>query len=208
MSVKASFSVQAKFQFYKDEESFVVGWRDTARSNVNHKTFLEGILLKSVDSPYPYVDYSVFYGGVKDIQGLTFQHVDNNHVNNVLRVQNHRYSTDIPPSRITEQGCYDEIECILRDNVKQLPRAPVSKDSVYFLSAFYSPEQTSSLEKLWKIWSGANFILWKCPSELNLRRITFLKTTTNTDVFTYLILCECEEGLNVINYANEVSGPT
>lgn len=100
-------------------------------------------------------------------------------------------------------GCYDEIECILRDNVKQLPRAPVSKDSVYFLSSFHSPEQTGNLEKLWKTWSGANFILWKCPSELNLRRITFLKTTTNTDAFTYLILCECEEGLNVINYAKE-----
>ncbi|XP_060072896.1 uncharacterized protein LOC132552720 [Ylistrum balloti] len=205
---KPSFAVQAKFKFYTDEESLAGEWKHAAKCNASQITFLEGILLKTLDhnSPFLYVDYSVFYGGIRTSDSVTFQELNTTlPVNNVLRVQNHQYSTDIPPRRVSEPGCYDELECIARNDVSQLPRTPVSKDSVYILSSFRATEQTQNLEKIWKVWSGANYILWKCPKQLNIRRITFLRTTTSTDPFSYLVLCECEEGLNFLNHAKEFS---
>lgn len=89
----------------------------------------------------------------------------------------------------------------MRDGVKQLPRTPVSKDSLYFLTSFHALERTQSMEDMWSTWSGAKFILWNCPRVLNLRRITFLKATMRFENFAYLILCECENGMEHLNVA-------
>ena len=92
---------------------------------------------------------------------------------------------------------------MLRDDVKPLPRTPVSKDSVYFLSVFQTDGHIDRLEETWKSWSGANYILWKCPPKLKLRRITFLKSTCDLDTHTFIVLCECEEGLGFCDMARE-----
>jgi hypothetical protein len=62
---------------------------------------------------------------------------------------------------------------------------------------------TENLERTWMSWSGAKVILWKCPKDLKLRRITFLRSTTNKDSFSYLVLSECEEGMNCLNLARQ-----
>ena len=98
-------------------------------------------------------------------------------------------------------GVYNELEYILRDDVRPLPRTPVSKDSVYIVSAFRTDGHLDSLEETWKTWSGAQFVLWKCPPQLKLRRVTFLKSTSDLDIYTFIVLCECEEGLNVKDVA-------
>ena len=94
-------------------------------------------------------------------------------------------------------GVYNELEFILRDDVKPLPRTPVSKDSVYIVSAFRTDGHLESLEETWKTWSGAQYVLWKCPPALKLRRITFLKSTSDLEQYTFVVLCECEDGLNI-----------
>lgn len=62
---------------------------------------------------------------------------------------------------------------------------------------------TENLERTWMSWSGARVILWKCPKDLKLRRITFLRSTTLRDRFSYLVLAECEEGMNCLNLARQ-----
>lgn len=49
MSLPLSFNVQAKFKFYRDEESMVKDWKQAAKYNASQATFLEGMLLKNVD---------------------------------------------------------------------------------------------------------------------------------------------------------------
>lgn len=99
------------------------------------------------------------------------------------------------------KGFYDELEFILRQEVKPLPRTPVSKDSVYFLSVFQTDGHVERLEETWKTWSGADFILWKCPEKLKLRRVTFFKATSEHDLYTFVVLCECEDGLSISDIA-------
>ncbi|KAK3098821.1 hypothetical protein FSP39_023391 [Pinctada imbricata] len=202
MSSLPNYHIQAKVIVYKDEASFKQNWKGKAETNVKEATFLEGILLKSlIPGTNHYVDYSVFYAGVhEENRGSTNGGVINP-LTKVLHIQNHSYSTEITAGRKAQEGFYDEIQCILRKGVRQLPRTPVSKDSVYILIGFHSFEETKTLEKRWKCWSGADCILWNCPTELNLRRVTFLKHTTDSDEFSYFCLGECEEGLNYLNLA-------
>nr|XP_022290910.1 uncharacterized protein LOC111102454 isoform X1 [Crassostrea virginica] len=151
------------------------GNRRPNRTPTNH--VLRGNSSKSLErnAPFSHVDYSVFFSGIKDFKRPTEQ---KNHVQSeVLRVHNHKFSIDVLGSRILQPEFYDEIECIVRDGVKQLPRTPISKDSLYFLTSFHALERTPSMEEMWSTWSGAKFILWNCPRVLNLRRITFLKAT-------------------------------
>lgn len=205
MSLPLSFNVQAKFKFYCDEESMVKDWKQAAKYNASQATFLEGMLLKNVDpgGTLLYVDYSVFYGGMRDLRQISWEPLQKHSINNILRIQNHQYSAEIQPRRLMEEGCYDEEECIVRETVKQLPRTPVSKDSVYILSAFHTMDITENLERRWMSWSGAKVILWKCPKDLKLRRITFLRSTTERDSYSYLVLAECEEGMNCLNLARQ-----
>lgn len=100
-------------------------------------------------------------------------------------------------------GVYDELEYILRNEVKPLPRTPVSKDSVYFLSVFQTDGHIGRLEQTWKTWSGADYILWKCPEKLKLRRVTLFKATAEVELYTFVVLCECEDGLSISSVAKE-----
>jgi len=100
-------------------------------------------------------------------------------------------------------GVFDELEYVLRKEIKPLPRTPVSKDSVYFLSLFQTDGHIARLEQTWKTWSGADYILWKCPEKLKLRRVLFFKATTDEELYTFAILCECEDGLGISSVANE-----
>lgn len=53
----SQYSIQAKFHFYSDEESLKKGWKEEAKSNIKQTTFLEGILLKSLDDECEYYVY-------------------------------------------------------------------------------------------------------------------------------------------------------
>lgn len=201
MSSIPLYNVQARFKFYTSEDNLSKEWKSSAKSNTHQTTFLEGILLKSLEknAQFSYVDYSVFFSGIKDFKRPA---QPRNHVqSDVLRVHNHKFSIDVLGNRILQPEFYDEIECIVRDGVKQLPRTPVSKDSLYFLTSFHALERTQSMEEIWSTWSGAKFILWNCPKVLNLRRITFLKATMRSENFAYLILCECENGMEHLSVA-------
>ncbi|KAK3609142.1 hypothetical protein CHS0354_032668 [Potamilus streckersoni] len=235
--------VQIRLRFYTEEEMQKKLWQQKAKNNMKEATFLEGILLRSIESenPHPFVDYAVFCSRLGS--GNAVNHVAEK--NNAVVYPHQKQSTDVQTdeddnaeslpwdidipiqhnsllrknsrqrhgsTRLTdgnfsqrnslqvksrqEQGLYDELEYIIRSDVKALPRTPVSKDSIYFLSAFCTDGHVDRLERTWKTWSGADFILWKCPLPLNLRRITFLKATHPSDSFTFIVLCECEEGLN------------
>ena len=104
----------------------------------------------------------------------------------------------------TVAGKYEELDCIVRNGVKSLPRTPVSKDSVYFVSAFRTDGHIENLERIWRSWSGADYVLWECPAQLKLRRLTFLKATHTSEVFTFIALFECEDGLNFVYHAKEL----
>lgn len=55
MMSKPSFTVQAKFKFYTDEESLAREWKHAAKCNASQITFLEGILLKTLDHTCKYL---------------------------------------------------------------------------------------------------------------------------------------------------------
>ncbi|KAL3884179.1 hypothetical protein ACJMK2_030399 [Sinanodonta woodiana] len=234
--------VKIRLRFYTDEEMQRKLWQQNAKNNIKEATFLEGILLRSVEpeNPHPFVDYAVFCSRLGS--GTAVNHMAENHAEDHLHEnqssdvhtdeddtveslpgENHipiQYNSLLHKNsrqrhgstrlasgnssqrnsmQVTsrqEPGLYDELEYIIRNDVKALPRTPVSKDSVYFLSAFCTDGHIDRLERTWKTWSGADFILWKCPLPLNLRRITFLKSTHPSDSYTFVVLCECEEGLN------------
>lgn len=200
MTYRSNYEIQARFTFYDNEEQLRRDWKQNARMNIRQSTFLEGILLKALDSgnPFPFVDYAVF------CSGLALNHTMNNPGNHKHARNCHKHPTaPNGPVRLQGSGIYDELENILRHEVKTLPRTPVSKDSVYFLSMFQTDGHIGRLEQTWKTWTGADLILWKCPAKLKLRRVTFLKTTHELDRFTFLVLCECEEGLGFCDVARE-----
>jgi len=52
---KPSFSVQAKFKFYTDDETLAKEWKHSAKINASQTTFLEGMLLKKLDTDCKYI---------------------------------------------------------------------------------------------------------------------------------------------------------
>ncbi|KAH3735806.1 hypothetical protein DPMN_042364 [Dreissena polymorpha] len=203
MSYRSSHEIQGRFRFYDNEEHLQRDWKQHARANIRQPTFLEGILLKALDPdhPFQYVDYAVYCTSLAPATNIPA--VNNNNKPPVFRNCRKLPSPRNGPSRILSSGVYDELEYILRNEVKPLPRTPVSKDSVYFMSVFQTDGHVERLEETWKTWSGADFILWKCPERLKLRRVTFFKSTVDADLYTFVILCECEDGLTVLDVAKE-----
>ncbi|XP_052807723.1 uncharacterized protein LOC128236694 isoform X4 [Mya arenaria] len=219
MTYRSSYNIQGRFRFYADEDHLSRQWRLHALANIRQPTFLEGFLLKALhsDHPFQYVDYAVYCTSL----AAGHQHIplNNHHSNNSTNSSTtsspgapthslFRNCRKLPvprngPGRIIASGVYDELEYILRNEVKPLPRTPISKDSVYFLSVFQTDGHIGRLEETWKVWSGADFILWKCPEKLKLRRVTFFKATSDLDPFTFAILCECEDGLSISDVARE-----
>ncbi|XP_053396846.1 uncharacterized protein LOC123552794 isoform X2 [Mercenaria mercenaria] len=204
MTYRSSHEIQGRFRFFDNEAHLRRDWKQHARANIRQKTFLEGILLKSLDpeNPFPYVDYAVF---CTSLAANTSNHniPAQQNSNKPLMFRNCR-KLPVPqngPARLAGTGFYDELEYILRNEVKPLPRTPVSKDSVYFLSVFQTDGHIGRLEETWKTWSGADFILWKCPEKLKLRRVTFFKSTCDSDIYTFIVLCECEDGLSMCDMA-------
>ena len=49
MSYQSSYEIQGRFRFYDNEEHLQREWKQHARANIRQPTFLEGILLKSLD---------------------------------------------------------------------------------------------------------------------------------------------------------------
>jgi len=49
MSYRSSYEIQGRFRFYDNEEHLQREWTQHARANIRQPTFLEGILLKSLD---------------------------------------------------------------------------------------------------------------------------------------------------------------
>jgi hypothetical protein len=49
MSSLPLYNVQARFKFYVNEETLLREWKSSAKSNTHLTTFLEGILLKSLE---------------------------------------------------------------------------------------------------------------------------------------------------------------
>ena len=49
MSYRSSHEIQGRFRFYDNEEHLQRDWKQHARANIRQPTFLEGILLKSLD---------------------------------------------------------------------------------------------------------------------------------------------------------------
>ncbi|KAL4232612.1 hypothetical protein ACF0H5_007302 [Mactra antiquata] len=206
MTYRSNHEIQGKFRFYDNEAQLRRDWKQHARANIRQKTFLEGILLKSLDpdNPFPYVDYAVFCTSLA--ANTSNNNIPHQHSNKPMMFRNCRKTastTQNGPARLTGAGFYDELEYILRNEVKPLPRTPVSQDSVYFLSVFQTDGHISRLEETWKTWSGADYILWKCPEKLRLRRVTFFKSTNDTDIYTFIVLCECEDGLSICDVARE-----
>ena len=54
MSYRSSYEIQGRFQLYENEEQLRRDWKANARSNIKQTTFLEGILLKALDSSSKY----------------------------------------------------------------------------------------------------------------------------------------------------------
>lgn len=55
------------------------------------------------------------------------------------------------------------------------------------------------MEEIWSIWSGVKFIFWNCLKVFNFWRIIFLKVMMRFENFVYLILCECENGMEYLS---------
>lgn len=49
MSSIPLYNVQARFKFYTSEDNLIKEWKSSAKSNTHQTTFLEGILLKSLE---------------------------------------------------------------------------------------------------------------------------------------------------------------
>ena len=49
MTYKSNYEIQGRFKFFDNEEQLRRDWKQHARANIRQKTFLEGILLKSLD---------------------------------------------------------------------------------------------------------------------------------------------------------------
>lgn len=49
MSSIPLYNVQARFKFYTSEDNLSKEWKSSAKSNTHQTTFLEGILLKSLE---------------------------------------------------------------------------------------------------------------------------------------------------------------
>lgn len=65
-----------------------------------------------------YVDYSVFYGGMRDLEHISWEPLQRHTINNILRIQNHQYSAEIEPRRLMEEGKSVVIER-MRQNISQ-----------------------------------------------------------------------------------------
>ena len=61
--------IQGKFRFFDNEEHLRRDWKQHARANIRQKTFLEGILLKSLDHESEFLTilfrYLYIYGQFK-----------------------------------------------------------------------------------------------------------------------------------------------
>lgn len=49
MTYRSNHEIQGRFRFYDNEDHLRRDWKQHARANIRQKTFLEGILLKSLD---------------------------------------------------------------------------------------------------------------------------------------------------------------
>jgi hypothetical protein len=49
MTYKSNYDIQGSFKFFDNEEHLRREWKQHARANIRLKTFLEGILLRSLD---------------------------------------------------------------------------------------------------------------------------------------------------------------
>lgn len=98
---------------------------------------------------------------------------------------------------------YYQVDCVGREGIADLPKRPMNSSTTYFLSAFQTEGNLSTLERTWRSWSGADYLLWKCPDELKLNRITLYKKIHPETKFTFLVICECSEGLSHIHKAKD-----
>ena len=49
MNFRSNYEIQGKFYFYDSDEQLRHEWKQRAKMNIKQPTFLEGILLKSMD---------------------------------------------------------------------------------------------------------------------------------------------------------------
>ncbi|CAI9737096.1 Hypothetical predicted protein [Octopus vulgaris] len=174
-------------------------WRQIAKGNMRHNTFLEGMLLKSVEARplFPYIDYAVL--------DCPDQPVDlNNYFPNYEIVGGQRRVIEpVKTSNGIRADPYCQVDCVGRHGIADLPKRPMNTSTTYFFSAFQTEGNLSTLERTWRSWSGADYLLWKCPDELKLNRITLYKKVHQDTKFTFLVLCECSEGLSHIHKAKD-----
>lgn len=91
---------------------------------------------------------------------------------------------------------YKEEETIAREGTTILPKRPANDNTIYYLMAFKTDGNAESLAVSWRTWTGADFVLWKCPEELGLQRVSFYKhLAPNVDDVMFILLSECSEGL-------------
>lgn len=54
MTYRSNYEIQGKFYFYDSDEQLRREWKQRAKMNIKQHTFLEGILLKSMDHESKY----------------------------------------------------------------------------------------------------------------------------------------------------------
>ena len=57
MNFRSNYEIQGKFYFYDSDEQLKHEWKQKAKMNIKQSTFLEGILLKSMDHESKYHNY-------------------------------------------------------------------------------------------------------------------------------------------------------
>ena len=60
MTLRNNYEIQGKFKFYETDDQLRKEWKPNARSNIKYATFLEGVLLKSLDTNSKSLFYSSF----------------------------------------------------------------------------------------------------------------------------------------------------
>ena len=79
-----------------------------------------------------------------------------------------------------------------------LPKRSSSPNVAYIVSAFKSEGDPDTLDHTWSIWSGADFIVANVPDDLKLQRVTLHKQVKSGGTFSYVLVCELNEGLSDI----------
>lgn len=84
---------------------FLMGKKTRTSTLNSHDIFTITVWFFSLTAQFSYVDYSVFFSGIKDFKRPA---QPRNHVqSDVLRVHNHKFSIDVLGNRILQPGTYN-----------------------------------------------------------------------------------------------------